>query len=357
MFVFVSQWPGAAEPASGAAREFLAALPGAEEARSWLAAQRDALVVGTASTAMIRARLASWRAIGEDLARSGGLMDARRGYVIYPPRVTLALFLFDRAEGMYAAALGGSAAAAIPTVDESFRLGGVVLTPAPADKHPAVRRVRAALDSLALPANVFRGYRVFLLPFAMGDVSGQGGPGFTFLAAEPQGEKFIPNQLEVTLAHEFGHYLHLAGMPRETRAGRARWQTYLDLRGIAWREDGRVKTEDWARSPEETFAEDFRLLFGGEQAARESPATLAGDPRQDPDAALRLKGFMTDLAAGTKPDPSREPWPESGDGASRPIGIQLGGLAGLLLLLGGLSVLAGQTVKMARRGGGPPLPG
>ena len=213
-----------------------------------------------------------------------------------------------------------------------------------AEKHPTAERVRASLDSLALPDDIFRGYRVFLLPFVMGEVSGQGGPGFTFLAAEPRREQLIPNQLEVTLVHEFGHYLHLAGMPRETRDGRNRWQTYLTLRGIDWREDGRVKTTDWARSSEETFAEDFRLLFGAEPAERESAATLAGDPRQDRGMAVRLRGFVTNLAAETRPDANPEPWPEGDDKAARPVGVRTDWLAGILLLAG----LAATGYAMAR---------
>ena len=162
---------------------------------------------------MMRQQLAAWREASQDLAAAGGWTDPRRGYVIYQPRVTLALFLLDRADRMYAAALREDGN--IPTVDELFRLGGVPLTLTTAEKHPTAERVRASLDSLALPDDIFRGYRVFLLPFVMGEVSGQGGPGFTFLAAEPRREQLIPNQLEVTLVHEFGHYLHLAGMPRE----------------------------------------------------------------------------------------------------------------------------------------------
>ncbi len=325
-------WPRVAAPASGTG--IVSALPGPEGGRTWLAAQRAGLVSGTISRRVIRGQLAAIREASRTLAATGGWTDPRRGYVIYAPQVTLDLFLLDRADRMYTAALTAREAGDIPTVDELFRLGGVPLTLTIAEKYPAAARVRGTLDSLALPKNVFQGYRVFLLPFAMGDVSGQGGPGYTFLAAEPRQEQLIPSQLEVTLVHEFGHYLHLAGMPRETRAGRTRWQTYLALRGIHWREDGRVKTPDWARSPEETFAEDFRLLFGAEPAERESAATLAGDPRQDRTMAARLKRFMTNVAAGTKSGSNSEPWPEGDENAALPARAKENGLAGTLFLAG-----------------------
>jgi len=300
-----------AAPDPRASTAMVSSLPGPDQARAWLEDRRATLLAELErGTEAVKARIEAWRAVSGYLARTGGLKDHERGYIIYPPRVTLALFLLDRAEAMYAAALDAKDPAGLPTVDDLFRLGGERLHPSAAEKYPTVARARAALDALAVPSEALRGFRVFLLPFAMGEVSGQGGPGFTFLAAEPRDEKLIANQLEVTLAHEFGHHLHLAGMPRETWIGRLRWQDYLDLRGLSWRDDGRVKTEEWSRSPEETFAEDFRLLFGGRSARQEPAATGAGDPRQRPQSAARLRRFISGLAAMTRPPAATAPWPE-----------------------------------------------
>ena len=173
-----------------------------------------------------------------------------------------------------------------------------------------------------------------LLPFTMGAVSGQGGPGYTFIAAEPRDESLIPNQLEVTLVHEFGHYLHLTGMPREDVDGRRKWRDYLAARRMDWRDDGGVNTAAWARSPEETFAEDFRLLFGG-RAAEEPAATAAGDPRLNDRLARRLRQLMRAVAADVKAPADPAPWPEEDEAwmagrtakpifAVIPLGILLG---------------------------------
>ena len=315
--IFLSIQAPAAQAAAppGRSGAIIAALPGPEGARSWLEECRADLVAAVlegppGTTRSLEARLAGWREASVYLARNAGETDTAKGFIIYPPRTSLALFLLARAESMYAAALQGRD---IPAVDQLFRFAGQPLTESTPAKYPSIERARAALAALPVPGDALRGYRVFLLPFSMGETSGQGGPGFMVLAAEPRDQELIPNQLEVTLVHEFGHYLHLAGMPRETLAGRKRWQTYLSLRGLDWQEDGPVNTDRWARSPEETFAEDFRLLFGGPSSSREPAATRAGDPRDDEVLASSLRRFMLSLAAGIQPPQDPAPWPEGND--------------------------------------------
>ncbi|MGE5528412.1 MAG: hypothetical protein ACM3X6_04630 [Patescibacteria group bacterium] len=313
----------------------LSSLPGPEGARSWLAGRRDEVVRLMSTphrrTARLREGLRLMAEAGVHAAAVGGATDPARGFVIYSPETTLRLFLLDRARNLYEAALDTARPESLPSLDELYSIGGQALTTTEEEKYPDARRAAAVLRALPVPDAALRGYKVFLLPFAMGDVSGQGGPGYTFLAAEPRHERLIENQLEVTLTHEFGHYVHLAGMPRETAKGRRLWDEYLELRGLIWREDGPVKTQDWARSSEETFAEDFRLLFGGLAAAGEPSAARAGDPRSSRETARGLRYLMSAAAARAKPRRAYRPWPEP---------VQARYDAGMLLLRTPVPVLA-----------------
>ncbi len=64
------------------------------------------------------------------------------------------------------------------------------------------------------------------------------------------------------VAHEFGHVVHNAWLPEGDR----RWSRYRALRGI---DDVARFCDDapHAYRPREIFAEDFRVLFGGDEAA------------------------------------------------------------------------------------------
>ncbi len=336
---------------STAPQAMVASLPDADHARQWLAERQAHLLARPArdpeTRREIQDQLGVWQDASRYLARYGG-QRSPKGFVIYPPDVTLSLFLLDRVEEMYAAALVGPVA--VPSVDELFTLAGQPLEPSTPGKYPSVRRARTILESIDVSPAALRGYRVFLLPFSMGEVSGQGGPGFAFVAAEPRDELLIRNQLEVTLVHEFGHHLHLCGMPRETKAGREKWQEYLRMRHLAWSDDGRVKTESWARSSEEAFAEDFRLLFGGPLAGEETSATKAGNPRRGQEAS-QLRRFMMNLARGIVMPPSQDTWPEAESAAWRARGpFARPWVAGLTSVLG-LGVL-GLALRLWRRGAG-----
>lgn len=134
--------------------------------------------------------------------------------------------------------------------------------------HPKLSRVVETLRALKMPSSAFVGYRVFLLPFSLGGAGGYGGNGYALLAAAPAGQTLIANQLEVTLAHEFGHHLHARYMDRTTENGQRLWDKYLELRGISWQDPGEVNTAQWGASSEEVFAEDFRVWAGGSTAAK-----------------------------------------------------------------------------------------
>lgn len=75
-----------------------------------------------------------------------------------------------------------------------------------------------------------------------------------------------------TLTHEIGHAVQHLGLPGRRGPG---WERYLELRGLT---DTSIYSEQAAhyQRPAEIFAEDFRVLFGGE------PATVSGT-QENPD--------------------------------------------------------------------------
>jgi hypothetical protein len=136
------------------------------------------------------------------------------------------------------------------------------LTDEEPDQYPDPQRVIRLLKAIPMPKRAFEGFKVYLLPYSMGDANGYGGNGYAFLAASPAGEALISNQLEVTLAHELGHHLHFRFMDRSTVQGRKLWATYLKIRDIPWKSGGEAGSKAWTFSSEEVFAEDFRVWEG-----------------------------------------------------------------------------------------------
>jgi hypothetical protein len=97
------------------------------------------------------------------------------------------------------------------------------------------------------------------------------------------------------LLHELGHHVHFAyidGNPDKD----VLWQEYMALRGIgAWSESGQVESPAWVQSPQETFAEDFRLLFGDASARHFPHGTAYGDPTATSDGGEAVRSFMLKL--------------------------------------------------------------
>lgn len=185
--------------------------------------------------------------------------------------------------------------AAVREADALYRLNdGTPLYEADPSRLPQVDEVVSTLRAMDLPRPALDGYRVYLLPFSMGDVSGLGADGYTVVGAAAAGREVIPNQVPVTVAHEVGHHIQLAAMGATFRDNPAAWRRYMSLRGISrWTADGKVNTPAWAVSPEETFAEDVRVLFGPPAASQEPYGTAYPDPRNDPELAARLREFIT----------------------------------------------------------------
>lgn len=161
------------------------------------------------------------------------------------------------------------------------------------------------LDGENLPPALFTGFRVYLLPVGMPEISGLGGAGFAMIAAPDIKEKSI-EQLRVTLLHELGHHLHSSFMPSINGRPNRLWEVYHKIRGGRWRGPGKVNTQDWSSSSEETFAEDFRLLFGKDQWYYGD--IVLGDPRVQPGVVAKLKRFMIGLPVQAAPMANRSPW-------------------------------------------------
>lgn len=167
------------------------------------------------------------------------------------------------------------------------------------------------LDQTNLPSAFLTDFRVYLLPSGTPEISGLGGAGYALISAPVKKEKSI-EQLRVTLLHELGHHLHSSFMPSFYGQPNLLWKAYHEIRGGEWHGPGKVNTLAWSSSSEETFAEDFRMLFGKDQWYYGD--IDLGDPREQPEVAAKLKGFMIGLKDQETLDSNKSPWIPEGLG-------------------------------------------
>ena len=98
--------------------------------------------------------------------------------------------------------------------------------------------------------------------------------------------KFSEEKLNQLAVHELGHQIAFRLM------NDAKWKKYIKLRGL---ENSRIynnHTEVFSNRPQEIFAEDFRLLFGGDAAMK---AAHINKDIPTPDKAPGLKDFFLAL--------------------------------------------------------------
>ncbi len=183
-----------------------------------------------------------------------------------------------------------------------------------------------------LPSAFLSGLRVYLLPCGVPEISGLGGEGFVMISAPDIHDKSY-EQLRVTLLHELGHHLHSRFMHSKNPESNSLWDTYLRIRGGKWRGPGKVNTAAWNDSSEETFAEDFRMLFGKSQPFYGDISL--GDPRGNPEMALKLKKFILNLENQSVPESFKSPW--------IPEGLQFWLDSQSYLLIGWLLITAGMV--------------
>ncbi len=169
-----------------------------------------------------------------------------------------------------------------------------------------VSRALSDLIKNKVPGAFLAGLRIYILPYAIPGVSGLGGPGYIFLSARDIHEVLIDNQLPVTLYHEIGHHVNFTFMPKDISHGAALWAKFLKIRGGSWHGPGAVNTKAWGNSSEETFAEDFRMLFGNAQPYFGDLAL--GDPRINSSIAAREKVFLTNLKNEKVQTKYHTPW-------------------------------------------------
>ncbi len=165
------------------------------------------------------------------------------------------------------------------------------------------------LDQTDLPPALLADFRVYLLPSGPPEISGLGGAGYAMISAPEVKEKSI-EQLRVTLLHELGHHLHSSFMPSFNGGPNPLWEDYHQIRGGEWQGPGKANTLAWSSSSEETFAEDFRMLFGKEQWYYGD--IDLGDPREEPEVAAELKQFMIGLKDETVSQLHKSPWVPEG---------------------------------------------
>jgi hypothetical protein len=164
--------------------------------------------------------------------------------------------------------------------------------------HPmAPEEVRAALEALEPAPRGLEGL-VLILPYPPRPMLRSSCTDRTILLA-PGIREVAPAHVHATVAHEVGHLLQHARAPE----GSAAWEDYLRLRGL---DPARYHAGAAHRDrPREIFAEDFRVLFGGELA------TLSGTQENSdlppPEEVPGLAQWFARLAAGRLPRSVPEP--------------------------------------------------
>lgn len=225
------------------------------------------------------------------------------GFIIYSPRTTSRLLSLYQELDLRLSYLNSGK---LPQNSEQWDGYSLVKTNAPPYSVAQAAKVMAELKKNGVPDKLVKQFHIFLLPSSIPEVSGLGGAGFTLISAALDSNSGVKDALAVTLNHETGHHVHMSFMPKGTAMGEKCWQEYLALRGGVWRGPGAVNTAAWSDSSEETFAEDFRMLFGKNQPYFDD-VTL-GDPRNNPEKAAVLKNFMIRVGQKQPVEKYNSPW-------------------------------------------------
>lgn len=243
------------------------------------------------------------------LEKNAGI-PGKGGFIVYSPRTTSRLLSLYHALDQRLSYLNSGKLPQNPEQWDGYLL---VKSNAPPYSAAQATKVMAELEENGVPANLVKQFHIFLLPSSIPGVGGLGGAGFTLISAPPDSgdsSSGAEAELAVTLYHETGHHIHMSFMPKATVRGEKYWHEYLVLRGGVWRGPGAVNTVAWSNSSEETFAEDFRMLFGKDQPYF-GDVTL-GDPRTNPEEAAKLKNFMIGLGRKQPMEKYNSPWIPAG---------------------------------------------
>lgn len=224
------------------------------------------------------------------------------GYTIYPATITGQLWQLYRKAEMRIDILNTGHVTQITSID------GYLLSAAPVNNPYTTEQVREAIQDIEtkIPGQFLKDYRIFLAPLSLPGVSGQGAAGFSIIYALPESFNATENDLRVTLYHELGHHIHMSYMPTQTAGGKELWEEYLDFRGGSWQEPGQANTAEWSKSSEETFAEDFRMIFGSNQPYFGDMAL--GDPRVQSGIVEAFRHLISKMAERPASGVYQSPW-------------------------------------------------
>jgi len=148
---------------------------------------------------------------------------------------------------------------------------------------------RRALDEVSFPVEKLGCYRVYFLGYRLKNYPATMALSFMDGSVVVFGTYFpLPAERTAQLAvHELGHDVDFKLMDK------ARWNEYKKLRGLMDSTIYNDTTPVYENRPQEIFAEDFRLLFGGEKA-RAIPHMNNMLP--NPQKVEGLKEFFLELA-------------------------------------------------------------
>ena len=142
----------------------------------------------------------------------------------------------------------------------------------------------------AIPSELLTDVRVkvFLLPYPRSGMLGSSADGLGIYLT-PGVRAYTRDEIHYLVAHELGHAFHRVHMPYGDRA----WDRYRQLRGLGDAERFSFDGPHVDR-PQEIFAEDFRVLFGGAFARTDGSIENAAllRPEEVPGLAQFFLGFL-----------------------------------------------------------------
>ncbi len=147
----------------------------------------------------------------------------------------------------------------------------------------------------AVPQTLLRDLNadIFILPYPRADrLSSSAGRNAVYLS--PGVREYSVEQVHYVVTHEVGHLFHREYLPFEDESA---WDPYRDLRGMQDTERFHFGAAH-ADRPQEVFAEDFRVLFGGDLARGDG--SIENRTLERPENVIGLRefflGFVEDSA-------------------------------------------------------------
>jgi hypothetical protein len=140
-------------------------------------------------------------------------------------------------------------------------------------------------------------FETWILPYPASNPLGSWADAHAIYIA-PGVYEITTGQIHFFMSHEIGHLVHRAILPDTDHDG---WARYLSMRGIADTTRFNARAEHRNR-PHEIFAEDFRMLFGSDDArkAGEIENSDLRDPREIPG----LEAFFVEMLAKAGSSPA-----------------------------------------------------